>query len=447
MGNVSAESRSEIQATKGYRRIVDLLDEGTFNEIDGLARSGDGFAEVVTGYGMIDDCPVYAFSQNSDVCGGAMSKAQANKIKKIYALAVKTGAPVIGIYDSAGGKLAEGADILAAYGDILRDSNNLSGVVPQISVILSPCVGTLAMVASAADFVIMDKKAELTIHTDGSEASVECASKAGICSLAVENESEALAMARDLISLLPSNNLSGVPVADLSAPVVPAAMGAADDMAAVFGAVADEGGYWELYPSYGTAAMVALAQVSGATVGLVGFNGVLDSASCSKGARFVRFCDAFSIPVVSFVNASEFSSLREAVKLSTSYAEATTAKITVITGSAYGPVYIALAGRGANADYTMAWSDAVVSAMAPAAAALFLESEALKGAENPVEARKKLIADYTAQEANALKAAAQGAIEDVIQPEETRSRLIANLAMLSSKRVTTLPKKHGNIQL
>ena len=139
--------------------------------------------------------------------------------------------------------------------------------------------------------------------------------------------------------------------------------------------------------------------------------------------------------------------MREAVKLSTSYAEATTAKITVITGSAYGPVYIALAGRGANADYTMAWSDAVVSAMAPAAAALFLESEALKGAENPVEARKKLIADYTAQEANALKAAAQGAIEDVIQPEETRSRLIANLAMLSSKRVTTLPKKHGNIQL
>ena len=414
MGNVSAESRSEIQATKGYRRIVDLLDEGTFNEIDGLARSGDGFAEVVTGYGMIDDCPVYAFSQNSDVCGGAMSKAQANKIKKIYALAVKTGAPVIGIYDSAGGKLAEGADILAAYGDILRDSNNLSGVVPQISLVLGPCLGT---------------------------------SKAGICSLAVENESEALAMARDLISLLPSNNLSGVPVADLSAPVVPAAMGAADDMAAVFGAVADEGGYWELYPSYGTAAMVALAQVSGATVGLVGFNGVLDSASCSKGARFVRFCDAFSIPVVSFVNASEFSSLREAVKLSTSYAEATTAKITVITGSAYGPVYIALAGRGANADYTMAWSDAVVSAMAPAAAALFLESEALKGAENPVEARKKLIADYTAQEANALKAAAQGAIEDVIQPEETRSRLIANLAMLSSKRVTTLPKKHGNIQL
>ncbi|HIU31851.1 MAG TPA: carboxyl transferase [Candidatus Caccousia avistercoris] len=451
MSNVSnaellQKAREEARASKGYQRITALFDEGTFNEVDGLAKSGDGYAEVVAGYGLVDDCPVYAFAQNSDIAGGAMSKAQASKIKKVYDLAVKTGAPVVGIYDSIGGRLAEGADMLAAYGDILKNSAALSGVVPQISLVLGPCIGTSAMIAANADIIVMSEQAELTIATSGANASASEAAASGLCSLVGKDEAEAVAKTRELLAALPSNNLSGAPAAEtavIGASSAPASAQAMD----VISSVADPGSFLALSPSFGQAAVTGLAQISGASVGLVAYTGELDADACSKAARFVRFCDAFSIPVVSFVDATEFTSLREAVKLSSAYAEATTGKITVITGEAYGPVYIAVAGRGANTDYAMAWADAVVSPMAPAAAALFLHSGELKGSANPVADRKALIEAYKKDEATPFAAAAQGFIEDVILPEETRDRLIANLAMLSSKRVSNLPKKHSNIQL
>jgi acetyl-CoA carboxylase carboxyltransferase component len=174
-------SRDAVKKSNAYKRINRLFDENTFNEIDGLSKSGDHYAEVVTGFGTIDGCPAYVFAQNAEIDGGAMSKAQASKIKKIYCLAVKTGNPVIGIYDSIGGRLKEGADMLAAYGEILLGSNNLSGVVPQISLILGPCVGTSAMIAANADIVVMSDKAEFTIETNGENGSADAATKLGIC--------------------------------------------------------------------------------------------------------------------------------------------------------------------------------------------------------------------------------------------------------------------------
>ncbi|MDF2633027.1 MAG: carboxyl transferase, partial [Caproiciproducens sp.] len=217
------------------------------------------------------------------------------------------------------------------------------------------------------------------------------------------------------------------------------------DVKAIIAAVCDDESFIELSEKFGVSAVTGLAEIDGSTAGIVALSGVIDADSCAKASRFVRFCDAFSLPVITFVNAKEFTSLREASKLSSSYSEATTAKITVITGSAYGPVYIAIAGRGANADYTIAWPDAVISPLAPETAAIFLWNDRLAGSANPVEDRKKLIEEYKVTEASPFKAAANGFIEDITNPEDTRIRIIANLEMLSSKRVSQLPKKHSNI--
>lgn len=292
----------------------------------------------------------------------------------------------------------------------------------------------------------MSKDAEFTVCTSGAGASSEEAAATGVCSIVKDTEEEAFNAVRDLLLLLPSNNLSGAPVSELEG-VVSAEVPAEASAFEVPELISDPGSFLELGKEFGKAARTGISQLSGATVGFVSYMGELEADSCSKAARFVRFCDAFSIPVVSFVDASEFTSLRDAVKLSNAYAEATAAKVTVITGSAYGPVYIALSGRGANADCTLAWDRAVVSPIAPAAAALFLHNEELKDSENPVADRAKLIEEYTSKEANPLSAAAQGYIEDVILPGETREKVIANLAMLSGKRVSNLPKKHSNIQL
>ena len=431
--------------TKGYLRIVSLLDDGSFHEIDGLARSQGGYAEAVTGYGTVDGCPVYVFSQNSDVGGGAMSKAQASKIRKIYDLAVKTGAPVVGIFDSDGGRLSEGGDMLAAYGEILLHANNLSGVVPQIALVLGPCTGTSAMIAAGADAVVMSDKSELTVATNGEGGSPKEAAELGVCQIAAKDEAAAVEAARRLLSLLPANNLSAPLLTEgAGAPSGAVPSGTAKE---IISAVVDGGDFLELGEAFGSASVTGLARMGGATAGFVALSGVIDADSCAKAARFVRFCDSFSIPVVTFVDAEKFASLREAAKLSGAYSEATTAKLAVITGSAYGPVYIAAAGRGANSDLAVAWPDAVVSAVAPETAAIFLWNDRLAGSANPVEDRKKLIEEYRRTEASARRAAANGIIEAIVAPEETRAELLAGLDLLSGKRVSALPKKHANLQL
>lgn len=439
--------RDSIESTTGYQRINALFDAGSFNELDCYARSGENLAEVITGYGTIEGCPAFVFSQNRDIEGGAMSKAQASKIRKLYNLAFKTGTPVIGIYDSIGGRLKEGSDIFAAYGDVLANANELSGVVPQISLVLGPCIGTSAMIAASADFIVMSDKGELTIDTNGEKGSADEAAKMGICHILAKDEQEAIVSVRKLITLLPSNNLSGIPVLEMQVISDDTELNENSDMKAILTAVCDDDGFIELGDRFGSSSITGLAEIDGSTTGIVALSGVLDADSCTKAARFIRFCDAFSLPIVTFVNAEKFASLREASKLSSSYSEATTGKITVITGSAYGPVYIAVAGRGANSDYTMAWPNAVVSPLAPETAAVFLWNDRLAGSENPVEDRKKLIEEYKQTEASPFAVAADGYIEDIIKPEDTRIRVITNLQMLSEKRVSGLSKKHSNIQI
>ena len=437
--------RGSVSDTVGYRRIVSLFDEGSFREIEPLAQSCGGPAEAVAGFGTVEGRPACAFSQNPDISGGAMSKAQAAKIAKTYRTALQTGCPVVGIYDSAGARLDERADMLAACGEILRDANSLSGVVPQISLVLGPCAGTQAVVAAGADLVVMAEKGELTVSTGGADGSSAQAVKWGVCHVAAKSEPEAVTAVRRLLSMLPSNNLASAPEFRADPPAAKGKTGS--DLRGAAVAVCDGGDFLELGAGFGSETFTGLARVGGTVTGVAGLAGVLDEDACSKVARFVRFCDSFSVPVVTFIDAREFSTLRGAARLSSAYAEATTAKIAVAAGEACGPVYVAAAGRGANADYAFAWPDAVVSALRPETAAVFLWSDRLKGSADPVADRAKLIAEYRATRADAASAAADGMVDDVVAPEETRDRLVACLDMLAGKRVSTLPKKHADIQL
>lgn len=445
-----SKARQDISSSKAYEYLAKFFDDGIFTEIGTYARSSDSYTEAIAAHGTVNGVGVYAYAQNTDFAGGAMSKAQAAKIKKLYDLALKTGEPVVAVYDSIGGRLSEGTDLLAAYGDILKYSNQLSGVVPQISVIVGNCFGTQALIASCADIVIMTEKAQLSLSTNGENASAEENAKSGIAHIVTKDIDEALNNAKALIEILPSNNLSGACVAYDSIE----AQGIPTDTTAPSQAIldiADTDSTVALQADYGKAVQTVLATVNGTTVGLVSAEGKIDGKSASKAARFVRFCDAFSIPVVTFVNAEKFCCIKSAAKLTSAYAEATTAKITFITGDAFGSVYIALAGTGAAADMTFAWTNASVSALTPEAAAVIMLGDdfggKLQNTADPQAERAKVIAEYKAEHLTAVNAAADGYVEDILSPAETREKLIAALDMLSNKRVSTLPKKHNNLYI
>ncbi len=436
------ETKAANAQTKAYQRLQLLFDEGTFVEIDSFTKSGDGRAEAAAGFGSVDGCPVYAFAQNSDVEGGAMSKAQAAKICKVYELAEKTGAPVVGIYDSIGARLNESCEMLAAYGDVMLKANNLSGVVPQIAVIAGPCLGASSMIAAAADVVIMSEDGQFALQTNGEGGDLKEASESGLVHLTAKDDKEAVAKARELITLLPSNNLSGAPITDFADS---AAETDGESGASIIAAVMDQDSFIEFQAGFGAGFITGLAKLGGNTVGVVASEEkTADGKACEKAARLVRFCDAFAIPVITFVNAESFCCIKAACKLTNAYAEATTAKISVITGEAYGAVYMALAGAAAGVDVAYAWPTASISALNPTTAAVMLWSDKLKGSSNPTTDRAKLIAEYKDQEACPFKAAGDGFVQDVIEPSETRLKLYAALDMLAGKRVTRLPKKHAN---
>ena len=436
------ETKAANAQTKAYQRLQLLFDEGTFVEIDSFTKSGDGRAEAAAGFGSVDGCPVYAFAQNSDVEGGAMSKAQAAKIFKVYELAEKTGAPVVGIYDSIGARLNESCEMLAAYGDVMLKANNLSGVVPQIAVIAGPCLGASSMIAAAADVVIMSEDGQFALQTNGEGGDLKEASESGLVHLTAKDDKEAVAKARELITLLPSNNLSGAPITDFADS---AAETDGESGASIIAAVMDQDSFIEFQAGFGAGFIAGLAKLGGNTVGVVASEEkTADGKACEKAARLVRFCDAFAIPVITFVNAESFCCIKAACKLTNAYAEATTAKISVITGEAYGAVYMALAGAAAGVDVAYAWPTASISALNPTTAAVMLWSDKLKGSSNPTTDRAKLIAEYKDQEACPFKAAGDGFVQDVIEPSETRLKLYAALDMLAGKRVTRLPKKHAN---
>jgi acetyl-CoA carboxylase carboxyltransferase component len=430
-----AQAKAEIAQTSAYKILEAFFEDGQFTEIAPLAKSEDTYAEVVAGFGLLNECTeVYAFAQNADLCGGAMSKAQAAKIKKVYDLALKTGMPVVGFYNSKGGRLNEENALLAGYGDVLNSASKLSGVVPQVSVVLGDCIGTGALNAVSADFVIATKDSRLSLDTTGDNSNIEYNAENGIVNVVAEDEKEAIEKAREIFMYLPENNRAYPYAIEWAEP------GESD---ALIKRIVDEGSVYKLSMEYGDNARTVFACLDGTSVGVVNtLGGKLSADDANKIAKFVRFCDAFSIPVLTFVNTEGFEDIKSAVKVSSAYGEATTAMASVITGSAYGAAYIALAGTGANADFVYALPEAVISPVNPEAVVLINSPEELNV---PVAEQAAVVDKYAKENLSAEKAAENGYVDDVLAEEELREALKSARNIWMSKRVETLPKKHSTI--
>ena len=369
---------------------------------------------------------------------------------------MKMGAPIIGLNDSGGARIQEGVRSLGGYADIFLKNSMASGVVPQISVVAGTCAGTAAMLAQAADFVVMSKDAEMFVTPNTSIKNLaETSAKAGTAAIVCGDDKSAIDSAKNILSKFPQNNLSPVPMYEFALPT--STFGTdADSMAR---AICDDESIIELYADYGKSAYTALSTICGATVGLVSTNKVsekLTANDCSKIARFVRTCDAFAIPVITLVDTEGFEvsdaiEVQGAVKnmtiLAHAYAEATTIKISVVTGKAYGPAYIALAGKGANADLVYALPSAVISPLDPLSAAEFFSHDKLKGVKDVDKSRQALADEYIANEASAIIAASKGCIDNIVSGEELRDTLTNAIEVMAGKRISRLPKKHSNMPL
>jgi len=443
----------ENHGTIAKERLALLFDNGTFTELDALRTEKDAPAAVICAHGYVEGQPVCAFAQAPDVNGGVLGSSTAGKIKRLYNLAAKTGTPVIGIYDSEGVYVDGTADSLSAYGKLIAVSARLSGVVPQISVIAGVCAGSAALLAAEADFVLATEKAELYLTPPfGTDAAKpETAAKAGVVAAVTEDDAAVMAQAKAILRMLPANNLAGAPITEFDVPQ------AACTKENLLGGIADANSLLPLYEAYGDSTETALATVRGMTVGLISTaktDGALTADDAAKMARFVRTCDAFSVPVVTVVDTVGFASDNDAVRngslramtqLCGAYAEATTIKVALIAGESCGAAFSAIAGRGAGSDYVLAWKDAAIAPLRPEAAVEFLWHDKLKGAADANAKRAELAKEYKQTLASAEKAAQLGVIDSVIAPADTRQAVIDTLDLLEGKRVTNLPKKHSNI--
>ena len=457
--NIAADkAREAALGGKAFRRLSELFDPGLMVELDKIMLSGSGMAEVITAYGRVNGVVVYAFAQDTTQSAGAVSKAAAAKINKVLDYAAMNGAPVVGIYDSEGARLKQGAEMMDAYGSMLRRINNMSGVVPQISIVAGVCIGTNALLAASSDVVICTEDAEYGVEVAGAKYGAEDAAAHGYAHIVTPTEQDAIVAARQIISLLPSNNLDISPESEFAAPdaselsaLADRVSGDEDTAEKIIRGVVDEGSFIEMSRTFGRAAVTGLATMEGSAVGVVATRwingGIIDHESATKAARFVRFCDAFSLPVITFCDAAGFSTVRESSMLAHAYAEATTVKLAVVTGAAYGAAYIALAGRASGCDVTVAWPNAVIAPLLPETAAMILFFDKLNGAANAETERAALITEYKTTLASPRAAAQTGSIEGIIDPAETRARLISDLEMMQNKRVSLNPKKHSNIQL
>ena len=427
--------KAEIAGSAAYKTLTGFFDADTFCEIDAFAKSGDGLCEAVAGFGMVEGLPVYAFAQNSDMCGGAMSKAQAAKLKKLYKLALKTGAPVVGFYDSMGGRLAQGTELLAGCGEVLNLTAKLSGAVPQVSVVLGNCLGTNALAAVSADFVLMTEDAQLSTDVTGKDADAQTNAANGNASLVVKDAAEAVAKARELVLYLPSNNLTPAPEGFSNEPTPEGQCLVSQNV--------DGGSKFKIADRYGDTARIRLARLGGSTVGIVRTIGKnIDDKSADKLARFVRFCDAFSLPVITFADCGGFASLNGAKKLTSAYAEATTVKISVVVGKAIGAAYVALAGTGANADVVYALPEAVISPVNVEAAAFIMAPEKM---QVPVAEQAAAANAFAEENLSAFHAAQNGFVDGIVEKTELRRALLSALDMLAGKRVPTVAKKHNTV--
>ena len=430
MGNQNAGDMLDVSTARSM--LYRLFDQDTFTEIDRFAMNGELPCEAVAGFGLVDGNPVYAFAQNHDVCFGAIGRSQSAKIAKIYALAAQNGAPVIGIFDSDGARLGEKLDAMDAIASLLSASNNISGVVPQIALIAGSCIGSAAVIAANADITVSAGTVDYYLNPGDDNAVVD---------ISAPDLDSALEQVRKLVALLPSNNLSTAPAYDYDI-----SAGEFVSAAEAVCAIADSDSAVAL--GCGECKTV-LARVGGTVCGLVALIGDGGRVSCcdtARVARFVRMCDGFSVPVISFVDAAGFAGLKCAAKISHAYAEATTTKLTVITGQACGAAYIAAAGLAAGADVVLAWPGTVILPMIPEAAVPVLWKEKWAAVTVPEE-RDALFSEYTRSEGAAESAAAAGHVTDIVTPAETKTKLIALLDMLAGKRISRLPKKHSNIVL
>ncbi len=477
-------------------RVDLLLDPGSFVETDAFVEHratdfgidkkrvpGDG---VVTGYGTVDGRTVCLFSQDFTVFGGSLGEMHANKIVKIMDLAMKIGAPVIGLNDSGGARIQEGVISLGGYAEIFFRNVLASGVVPQISTILGPCAGGAVYSPAMTDFTIMAKGTSYMFITGpevikavtGEDVSFEQLGgamthneKSGVAHFAAEDERAALRLTRKLLSYLPSNNVEDPPVAPSEdvpdrqdselASVVPREPDKPYDMRDVIARVVDRGSWFEVQEHWAQNIVVGFARLEGHPLGVVGnqpkvLAGTLDISSSTKAGRFVRFCDAFNTPLLTFVDvpgflpgtAQEFGGIiRNGAKLLYAFSEATVPKVTVITRKAYGGAYDVMCSKHIRGDMNFAWPTAELAVMGPEGAVQIIFKKEIEAAKDPKKREAELVGEYREKFANPYIAARMGYLDDIIEPQETRPRVINAFRVLRNKRETRPPKKHGNIPL
>jgi len=494
------EARIESQHAKGKltarERLDLLLDKGSFVELDrfvthrshdfgmdGQQVLGDG---VVTGYGTIDRRLVFVYSQDFTVFGGSLSETHAEKICKIMDLAMKNGAPIIGLTDSGGARIQEGVLSLGGYADIFLRNTLASGVVPQISVVMGPCAGGAVYSPAITDFIVMVKNTsymfvtgpEVVKTVTHEEVSSEAlggaethASLSGVAHFAADGEEDAIFLVQKLLSYMPSNNMEEPPLIrseddplrtdEALDVIVPAEPNKPYDMREVIARLVDDGEFLEIMQNWAANVLIGFARLDGRSVGIVAnqpavLAGVLDIDASAKAARFVRFCDAFSIPLLTLVDVPGFlpgtaqehgGIIRHGAKLIYAYAEATVPKLTVITRKAYGGAYCVMSSKHMRGDINLAWPSAEIAVMGPEGAVNIIFKREIEKAGHPEAARAANVTEYRDKFANPYVAASRGFIDAIIEPHETRPRLINALEMLQNKRDTNPPKKHGNIPL
>jgi propionyl-CoA carboxylase beta chain len=489
-GKERIEKQHESGKMTARERVLQLVDPGTFNEIDKLVthRSHDFGMEdkkilgdgLIAGYGKINGRLVYVFAQDFTVFGGSLSRANADKIVKIQKMALQMGAPVIGLNDSGGARIQEGVESLAGYADIFYNNVISSGVIPQISAILGPCAGGAVYSPALTDFIFMvSEKSHMFVtgpeviktvtHEDVSKEELGGATthstKSGVAHFTGDDEEQTLMMVRELVSFLPSNNMEEAPVKSTIDPsdrtdenlqhIVPADPNKPYDMHEIIQSVIDNKHFLEVQPGYAKNIICGFARFAGQPVGIVAnqpahLAGVLDINSSVKAARFVRFCDAFNLPLITFVDvpgflpgtAQEFGGIiKHGAKLLYAFSEATVPKVTVITRKAYGGAYDVMSSKHIGGDVNFAYPTAEIAVMGPEGAINILYRN------YSVDERKKAVDDYREKFANPYKAASLGYVDEIIHPKETRKKIIGALEMTRNKRKSNPPKKHGNIPL
>jgi propionyl-CoA carboxylase beta chain len=492
--------RIEAQHAKGKltarERLDLLLDPGTFEEIDpfvvhrctdfGMADQQYPGDAVVTGYGKINGRMTFVYAQDFTVFGGSLSKVVAEKICKIMDLAAKNGAPVIGLLDSGGARIQEGADSLVGYGEIFTRNTLYSGVIPQISAIMGPCAGGAVYSPAITDFILMVKGTgqmyitgpDVIRAVTGEEITHEQlggamahARKSGNCHFVAENDQECLQIIRRLLTFLPQNNMEEPPRVETGddpnrmdeelLSIVPDDPFKAYDMKDIITRVVDNGDFMEVHRYFAPNLIVGFARLGGRSVGIVAQQpfqsaGVIDINASDKGARFVRFCDCFNIPLITFVDVPGYMPgtdqeyggiIRHGAKFLFAYAEATVPKLCVIVRKAVGGAFIVMSSKALRGDINYAWPTAQVVVMGAEGAVNILYRDAIAKSENPDETRRRLVAEYEQRLANPYVAASRGYLDNVIDPRTTRPRLIKALEMLENKVDSLPPKKHGNIPL